>query len=126
MFPGANLPRLPSSVGTVSQPLVGDGLVQPTVDVNEDQQPDMQEEFQPADLVTTTAGDTDVAHLATAEVTSEAPEQNQPDALDTVQESAARPLRARRPRKAAGSVRSPVRRSRSAKPAATRKRPEPV
>ena len=26
VFPGTNLPRLPSSVGTVSQPLVGDGL----------------------------------------------------------------------------------------------------
>jgi uncharacterized LabA/DUF88 family protein len=125
VFPGINLPRQPSAVGTVSQPLAGEDGVQPAVDVNQDQQPDMQEEFRPAGLVTTTTGDTDAAYLAMADISREAPEQNQPDA-SAPEEPAARAPRARRTRKSPAAARSPVRRARGSKTAVTRKRPEPV
>ena len=125
VFPGANLPRQPSPVDTVILPVVGEVSVQPAVDQHEDQKPDMQVEFQPSGLATTAAtSDTEAASMPMADITPEAPDQ--PDASASEQEMAARPTRARRARKSAGSSRSPVRRSRGAKPAVSRKRPEPV
>ena len=122
VFPGTNLPR---PVGAVSLPIVGEVSVQPAVDQHEDQKPDMQLEFQPSGLAITAAtSDTEAASMPMADITPEAPDE--PDASASEQEIAARPPRARRARKSAGSSRSPVRRSRGAKTPVTRKRPEPV
>ena len=126
VFPGTNLLRESSPVGTVSQPPIGEVSEQP-VDVNEDPHADLQSEFQPTGVATAGAnGDTNAAEMAMAETTPKALEQDQPDALESEQEPAARPTRARRPRKSPGSTRSPVRRSRSTKTTVPRKRPEPV
>jgi hypothetical protein len=104
--------------------MVGEVSVQPALDQNEDQQPALHVEFQPSGLATTASTDlTDVADMPMADLT---PEQDRPETSGSDQEPAARPTRARRTRKSAGSSRLPVRKSRGAKTVVTRKRPEPV
>jgi hypothetical protein len=123
VFPGTNLPRPPSQIDMVNPPMAGEVSV-PALDQNEDQQPALHEEFKPSGLATTAATDlTDVADMPMAHLT---PEQDRPETPASDQEPAARPTRARRTRKPAGSSRVPVRRSRGAKTAVTRKRLEPV
>jgi hypothetical protein len=123
VFPSANLTRLPSPVATKHQLEVGEIRREPAVDFHEDRQPeDVQTEFLAIEPPIPT-GDAGIVFTSLTDVTPDVSEQDQPDA-SAFMPVPARQIRARRPRKAPASGRSPARGSGVSKAAVPRKRRE--
>jgi uncharacterized LabA/DUF88 family protein len=127
IFPGPSLPRASSSVETLGQPPADEISEQPGADSITDslerEGPQIQAESQPPSPAIEEPG---VVDAETTAFRLETPEQDE-QSTSVSGEEPMRPTRARRPRKAPASGRSPARRSSGARPpTARRKRLEPA